>query len=266
MKLRILSDLHLEYCPFEIPPLPDDSTSTLVLAGDIGQISQREILEPFLRNAAARFSHVIYVMGNHEYYEGDFPDSRKTLRQWQLPANLHVLENTTIKIDDITFAGTTLWTDFYDLDPDCLAACLKFSPDFIHTQYREAPGSPEPLTPEHQFTAHHLARRWISATLASLHARNEKTVLVTHHGISPGSIHPKWAGQASNGGFISDLESLILAAPPMLCIHGHSHDSFDYRIGTEKQGTRVVTNPRGVGNADGTQENNDFNSFYCLTL
>jgi Icc-related predicted phosphoesterase len=44
-----------------------------------------------------------------------------------------------------------------------------------------------------------------------------------------------------NAGFITDLTRLIMQYSPELWIHGHVHDSFDYRIGA----TRIVANPRG---------------------
>ena len=270
MKLRILSDLHLEHCPFTIPALPDDATMTLVLAGDIGQISQRQILEPFLIDACSRFRHVVYVMGNHEYYGGEFPASVGLLDAWNLPPNLHRLEKSDVILDGINFAGATLWTDFSRLDPECLHACLTYLPDFDNTQFRDAteyPNKPPaPLTPEHQYRAHQSTRNWLAATLLRLEHSGRPTVLVTHHGVSWQSVLPKDQGLTTNGGIVSDLTDLLLASPPTLCIHGHTHDSFDYRIGPPTRGTRVVTNPRGIGNPDGSQENNCFNSRYCLTL
>ena len=45
-----------------------------------------------------------------------------------------------------------------------------------------------------------------------------------------------------NGGYSSDLESFIIDRPQIkLWTHGHTHDDFDYTIGS----TRVVCNPRG---------------------
>jgi calcineurin-like phosphoesterase family protein len=66
-----------------------------------------------------------------------------------------------------------------------------------------------------------------------------ETVIVTHHGCSPKSIHPRWAKSLLNGAFTSDLEHLLGRAA--LWIHGHTHDSFDY----VRHGTRVIVNPRG---------------------
>jgi hypothetical protein len=45
-----------------------------------------------------------------------------------------------------------------------------------------------------------------------------------------------------NGCYSSDLEAFILDHPEIcLWTHGHTHEDFDYMIGT----TRVVCNPRG---------------------
>jgi hypothetical protein len=45
-----------------------------------------------------------------------------------------------------------------------------------------------------------------------------------------------------NGAYSSDLSDLILDHPQIkFWTHGHTHDQFDYMIGS----TRVVCNPRG---------------------
>lgn len=62
---------------------------------------------------------------------------------------------------------------------------------------------------------------------------------MTHHGPHLKSIHQRYAGSLLNAAFVSDLSSLVEQAD--LWIHGHVHDSFDYRVGK----ARVVANPRG---------------------
>ena len=45
-----------------------------------------------------------------------------------------------------------------------------------------------------------------------------------------------------NGGYSSNLEEFILDRPQIkVWTHGHTHDTFDYMIGS----TRVMCNPRG---------------------
>lgn len=49
-----------------------------------------------------------------------------------------------------------------------------------------------------------------------------------------------------NPAYASDLEPILLSRKPDLWVHGHVHNSNDYRIGT----TRVVSNPKGMGRRD----------------
>ena len=66
------------------------------------------------------------------------------------------------------------------------------------------------------------------------------TIVVTHHLPLRQSVHPKYSASDLNPAFASDLDDLM--GPPIsLWIHGHTHESFDYRV----KGTRVVCNPRG---------------------
>jgi hypothetical protein len=56
-------------------------------------------------------------------------------------------------------------------------------------------------------------------------------------------VHPKYAhDKIMNGAFASDLDDFIAYRPQIkLWTHGHTHEPFDYEIGT----TRIVCNPRG---------------------
>ena len=48
-----------------------------------------------------------------------------------------------------------------------------------------------------------------------------------------------------NGGYSSDLDDFIIDHPQIkLWTHGHTHEDFDYMIGS----TRIVCNPRGYIN------------------
>ena len=62
MRIRILSDLHLEIWPLELPPAEAD---VVILAGDIANAA--EGVEWAKRIFA---TPVLYVPGNHEPYDG----------------------------------------------------------------------------------------------------------------------------------------------------------------------------------------------------
>jgi hypothetical protein len=66
-------------------------------------------------------------------------------------------------------------------------------------------------------------------------------------------VHPKYAhDKIMNGAFASALDDFIAYRPQIkLWTHGHTHEPFDYMIGT----TRVVCNPRGYSGHEPKADN-----------
>lgn len=265
MKIRLLSDLHLEFVPFHIPPMEGDSETVLVLAGDIAPIVHREVLENFLREAGYRFRHVCFVPGNHEYYGSVWPDALDELRGWNLPANVHVLDRNSVEVDDVVFLGATLWTDMNRADNEAMELAQRMLFDYrVISQASASPesGEPLPLTPRQTVDEHGRGRKWIESSMQRLLEERKKVVLVSHHGVTLDSVHERFRGNPLNPAFVSDMDEFLLAHPPALVVHGHVHNSFSYLVaGT---GPRVVVNPRGYTRKDGTQENPEFDP--CLVL
>jgi hypothetical protein len=75
---------------------------------------------------------------------------------------------------------------------------------------------------------------------------DQKFVVVGHHAPSRLSTHPRYASEAiMNGGYSSKLDDFILDHPQIkLWTHGHTHEDFDYQIGS----TQILCNPRGYIN------------------
>ncbi|AOK29972.1 MULTISPECIES: metallophosphoesterase [Burkholderia] len=134
MKIRVLSDLHLEH--HEPDAIPFAHADLVVLAGDIHNHAQG------LRWAAQTFAPdvpVVYVPGNHEYYDGEFGALETAMRDTASALDhVHYLNNDTY-IDPagrFRVLGTTLWTDFalFGADADTLtqaiAACERAMLDF----------------------------------------------------------------------------------------------------------------------------------------
>ena len=101
MKLYILSDVHVEFEPFDPPEIDAD---IVILAGDI------HIKNKGLKWAQENFKDkpVIYVLGNHEYYGEALPKHLEKLKQQAKGTNIQILENESIKIADVTFLCCTL--------------------------------------------------------------------------------------------------------------------------------------------------------------
>src|SRR5438128_2730449 len=98
MRLRVLSDLHLEFGDAD---LPDANADVLLLAGDIhmGREGRRWIRRHFADKP------VVYVLGNHEFYRHSIPGLTETLKQETARSHIHVLENTVVELGGFAFLG-----------------------------------------------------------------------------------------------------------------------------------------------------------------
>jgi Icc-related predicted phosphoesterase len=311
MKIAVCSDLHLEFKTITLTN--DEGADVLILSGDIcvakdllevdspdlkyghagkGSEKSRRIHD-FFYNCCDNFPHVVYVVGNHEHYHGDFKYTISHLKKMlkYLP-NLQILDKEVWTLhDEVTFIGGTLWTDMNKEDPLTLFhiqqrmndfRCVDnsnrmvsrkvpiyeenplFTPDgkngskyiqdekgyhkqigFKHTE------SPSRFCPEDAVKDHRKMLGYIKAVTEGVH--DKKFVVVGHHTPSPFSIHPKYAhDKLMNGGYHSDLIDFILERPQIkLWTHGHTHEHFDYMIGS----TRVVCNPRGYADYEEIADN-----------
>ena len=74
-------------------------------------------------------------------------------------------------------------------------------------------------------------------------------------------MSPRYANEWSSAGFINELPAEFFKVP-VLWVHGHTHDSFDYQIGN----CRVVCNPRGYVAWTGKVENRDFAAGFVVVI
>lgn len=231
MKIHILSDLHIEFAPFQDVDTEADVT---VLAGDIG--TGMEAFD-FARELA-RHRPVVYVLGNHEYYRGHLPELAHEMRAAAKGTDLHVLENHQVVIGDTRFLGTTLWTDWALHGPKEAESAMAAA-RWMMADYRLIHFSPEArdLIPEDTQRLHAASKAWLQARLAESHPG--PTVVVTHHAPHGGSSDPRFEGDVLTPAFVSDMDALM--GPAALWVHGHTHYNVDYVRG----GTRVITNQRG---------------------
>ena len=267
MKIAVASDVHLEFGPIVFENT--DGADVLILSGDIcvakdllehdspmpTEKSQR--LHEFFYNCCNKFPHVVYVVGNHEHYHYDFAHTVKDLKKnlKYLP-NLQILDKESWTLfDEVTFIGGTLWTDMNKEDPLTIwhigramndFRCVDNSANQVgfwvendgkrERKYRDSSFSPEDAVKEHRAMVD-----YIRTVVEGKH--DQKFVVVGHHAPSRLSTHPRYRDEAlMNGGYSSDLNEFILERPQIkLWTHGHTHEDFDYMIGT----TRIVCNPRG---------------------
>ncbi|HUU46022.1 MAG TPA: metallophosphoesterase [Acidobacteriota bacterium] len=238
MKLQILSDLHLEINPCEVPAVGD----VIVLAGDI------HVGTEGIAWAKSHLSGrpVVYVAGNHEFYRRLFPDLLDELRAEADGSNVVFLENDAFVIGGVRFLGATLWTDF------TLNGCARQEINMAAAKHglndfraiKKASG--ELLHPSDVAEVHCRSVEWLRARLAERH--EGPTVVVTHHVPCIMSTHPQNRFDPLTAAFVNNLENLILDHQPAIWISGHTHYCSDYRIGE----TRLISNQRGYSDIDDT--------------
>src|SRR5690606_20885007 len=99
MKIQVVSDLHQE---FGFMDFDFNKANVVVIAGDLNLGTKGiQWIQSAIKNIP-----VIYVLGNHEYYRGSYPKTLHKIIELSAGTNIHVLENKSIVIDDITFHGT----------------------------------------------------------------------------------------------------------------------------------------------------------------
>lgn len=253
MKLLVLSDLHLEMAPFVPPVQAVRQADVVVLAGDIHTDTQG------LAWAAQAFpgKPVVYVAGNHEFYGGHWEHTLAHMRLRAGELDIHLLENDAVTLGGVRFLGCSLWTDFDLGGPEqhdaAMRAAWKSMMDYRRIHVDSASLW---LTPQHTLDRHRESRSWLARTLAE---PAPHTVVVTHHFPSRRSVSPRFTGDSLNPAFGSDLpEGLLTKAG--LWVHGHTHDSVAYAVGSGAGGSRVVCNPRGYPLANGRFENPGFDA------
>jgi len=286
MKIKLVSDLHLEFSDCYINN--DEGADVLILGGDIciaqdlhdhpepantadqaaiangTGLGRRQMtaqrFRDFFKRCSFQFPHVIYIMGNHEFYNGKFYAGINYMREEcaKYP-NVYMLEQDMKIIDDVVFVGGTLWTNMNRRDPLTMHAIEGMMNDFriIRNDARNyAAMSALDVAIRHDKTLAYIEH------IVHEH-RNKKCVVVGHHSPSFQSVHPTYAHEnLMNGGYHSDLSEFILDHPQIkLWTHGHTHHPFDYMIGE----TRIVCNPRGYEN-DGYSEDTGWNPNIVLEV
>lgn len=255
MRILVLSDIHLEFGPFE---LPDDLEpfDVAVFAGDIAVPLAASIqwIEQ-QRRGPLRDRPAIVVPGNHEFYHGEVLAVRRAGQALaDQSRGIHLLDPGCIILDGVRFIGATLWSD-YNLWGNAAAARLAARHGMNdHRLIRILENRRKrQFTPEHAASRHSRELAYITDLLAEPFAG--ATVVVSHHAPHRDSVQARFVGDPLAPAFASDLSKVVLEFQPALWIHGHDHGSHDYLVGR----TRILANQPGYPRPGGGRENPNFN-------
>jgi Icc-related predicted phosphoesterase len=224
MKILPMSDLHLEK-PDNVrytANLNNPGADALVLAGDTCSLPNR--LVKTLAELSSRFTHLIFVTGNHEYYGNDRKVLHEKLKELcSKYSNIHWLNKSSVLLDGVTFFGGTLW---FKPRPEDVLDHYSFT-DFVYIPGFTEWGAQEYL-----------------AQITFLKTASPGSVIVTHHAPTHLSNDPQFLNSPINKYFVNNLGDLILDVKPALWIHGHVHYSSNYYLG-EADESRILCNPLG---------------------
>lgn len=256
MKLLVYSDLHLDLYPLKLQLDPNflKTIDVVVLAGDITEGTKGL---PWARETFPDKA-IVYVDGNHEFYGQNWDKHGDAMRELAREHEIQYLEKDAVTIGGVRFLGCTLWTDFALHGADTKLEAMSTARQRM-SDYKRIKISPQPelywqrkhrLFPAMAARRHQESRQWLEEQLSQGDPQN--TVVVTHHAPHLQSIPEDFAEHPLSPCYASNLDGLMGRASTW--IHGHIHDSVDYRV----RGTRVVSNPRGYKLRGGAVENSGF--------
>ena len=254
MKIQVLSDLHLEHGG--AVPAHHPEANVIVLAGDLAPYTQGLVAK--LSEFWATAPHILYVLGNHEFYGAEIDDARARLADECAAVGIHLLDPGMVRIEGTRFIGATLWTD--------LEICGKADESGAHRRLRRGISDFAGAIRHHgrnfstweSVRRHWAARHFIEGELAQAELAGERAVVITHHAPSRRSIRRWFQDDPLNPAFASDLDRLIERYQPQLWVHGHMHDSVDERLGK----TRLIANPAGYAH----EQKRGFDPALCIDL
>ena len=281
MNIQIVSDLHIEFydtndLDWDSKGIIDPVCDTLALLGDIGVVTTPHSIaqyESFIRWCCDKFSNVLVLTGNHEYYNPD--DHRTTMdevdtiieRLADEIQQLTFMNKKSVIIEGVRIIGTTLWSAIPNAEAGNVVQ--NFLNDYQLIYLRSSSNSPQiqQLRAHHSHSLHEEQLQWLIESLQEASQEPAIPVVVlTHHTPSmSGTSNPRYENTPlpngyRNCGFSSPLDDLFLNFPVIRCwCYGHTHYNNVQIIGNR---TVLMSNQRGYKN----HVNKDYISGLAITV
>lgn len=260
MEFVLVSDLHVDLNHWDWEVLdPFSSTKTLVVAGDISN----DVWEAcrWLREARTRFENLIWVAGNHDFYNLGFhqtrmvnaqfeqewpypscvPEMVQHYRRWCKAHDIHFLHRNSVLIGNVRFIGATGWHDYQAGEPYSSSQQIDAWYRLLHDTHIKWEKSV--TEPDHRYALEEGAKdhAYIQDALAAV---TEPVVVITHHlphrRLSWQRPHdPSWT--MIHGSFVNTRMESVSSPHIRYWIHGHTHR----RHMVDIDGMTYVCNARG---------------------
>lgn len=236
LKIKVLSDLHLEFTDTEIQK---DDCDFLVICGDLCEVRNTTVFTQFMERVCSIFDKVLYVPGNHEYYNSSIEDIDRYLENLNIP-NFVYMNEKIYEYKNVVFIGAVLWSNITN---------NKSYIEWALNDYK----SIENFCVEKSNSIHQRHVNFIESNLDAF--KDKVKVVITHHTpLLKGTSHPRYEGSVINAAFSTDLGHLVEKADYWFC--GHTHYCNDFMYG----------NCNVIMNCKGYDENAEFDCSKTVTL
>lgn len=232
-----------------------------VCAGDIGLVRNLPQLKKYFDKVKEHTSHIIYVLGNHEFYNHDYPKALEEIAEFAQKEGIHLLDESlgtdNLVIDGITFWGSTLWTDLNNGDRFVKQKIGHGMNDF-RIIGNSAKGEGAEFSADDSIAINKRTREKINW---------DADVIITHH-------HPLYRNHSrfplsdiTYGFCNTGLEDQIWDSTVKYWLFGHTHDSTSEIL----NGTHIISNQQGYPfmdwqTGDLAYENANFNPGLLLDI
>jgi predicted phosphohydrolase len=213
MKLRYLSDLHLELIKPNkldkkiISHITPGIDEICILAGDIGN-PYKSNYDVFMKFISKNFKKTFVIPGNHEYYKNTIQGTNDFMENYfQQFDNITLLNNNYEIYDNYCFIGTTLWSKI--TDPSYEINDVHTILDFNYLEYNKL-------------------NMTCIEFLENILQNNENCIIITHHVPSYFLIDKKFKSEEMllyNQWYYCDMDGIIETNKNKIkCwIYGHTH-------------------------------------------
>jgi predicted phosphodiesterase len=232
MKVRYLSDLHLEFIKPDkienfIQQIPPGNDEVCILAGDIGNPYQTNY-DIFMNFISQNFRKTFIISGNHEFYSRTktVQETTEFMKEYFTKfKNITFLSNGYEVYDNHCFIGTTLWSKI--VNPQYEISDVYEIPNFDYIEYNRL---------------HMLSVAFLEDALQM----NENCVVITHHLPSSSLNDAKYKTQQMlpyNQWFCCSMDECIERNKSKIkaWVYGHTHTPSSTVI----HGVPFVCNPIG---------------------
>jgi Icc-related predicted phosphoesterase len=225
--LYTVSDIHLEFSVEPVQLLTTfPNADILVLPGDIGNATLNLIdMKNFLYKAKEKYSDVVFIAGNHEFYKCKYDRNKviNNLRQIAKETKTHFLHRESKVVQGIEFVGATLWSlidnetcnDINDFRQEVFKSQIQYVAEFIDDF------------------------RFLQNTLDT--PSEYPRVVLTHHLPTSRLINKRFCNYPGNSAFYTNIldDINLKGVNYWFCGHTHEYGKLEYT------NTEFIVNPLG---------------------